>query len=100
LTYLKMLPIDFLKIDGSFTRDLGTEPIQQAMIRAIHGIAEALGVHTVAEFVESEQELALLKKIGIDFAQGYLMEKPRSHPYTSEELLAIKKKFWPTPPPI
>lgn len=95
LTYLKMLPINFLKIDGTFTRDLGTEPIQQAMIRAIHGIGSALGVSTVAEFVENEQELAFLKEIGINYAQGYLMEKPRSKPFTVEELQAIKEKFWP-----
>ncbi len=100
LTYLKMLPIDFLKIDGSFTRDLGTEPIQQAMIQAIHGIASALGVLTVAEFVENEEELSVLKEMGIDYAQGFLMAKPRSKPFTTEELQATQAKFWPESLPL
>ena len=95
LTYLKMLPIDFLKIDGSFTRDLGTVPFQQAMVRAIHGIGEALGVQTVAEFVEDERELVVLKEMGIDYVQGYLMAETRSQPFSIEELEIIQAKFWP-----
>jgi EAL domain-containing protein (putative c-di-GMP-specific phosphodiesterase class I) len=88
LSYLKMLPIDFIKIDGSFTRDLVHEPFQQALIRAIKGISNALGVQTVAEFVETPEELALLREIGIDHAQGFFLQKPRNQPFTKEEIAA------------
>jgi EAL domain-containing protein (putative c-di-GMP-specific phosphodiesterase class I) len=88
-----MLPIDFIKIDGSFTRDLLNEPFQQALLRAIKEISNALGVHTIAEFVETKDELNYLRDIGIDCAQGYYLEKPRLKPYSPDEISANKPKF-------
>lgn len=88
LSYLKMLPIDFIKIDGSFVSNLTTEPFQQALVRAIQGIADALQVDTIAEQVERREELDLLKEIGVRHAQGYLFAQPRKEPFTAAEIQA------------
>lgn len=86
LTYLKNLPIDFLKIEGAFVRDLPNQEFNQAALKAIQIIAETLKVGTVAEFVETREEYDLLKKIGISFAQGHYVAVPRHTPYTLSEL--------------
>ena len=69
--YLQALPVDFLKIDGLFIRDIVTNPINHAMVTAINEVGHVMGLKTVAEFVESEAILATVQKIGLDFAQGY-----------------------------
>ena len=74
--YLKHLPIDFLKIDGSFIQDIVKDPIHGAMVEAINRVGHIMGVHTVAEFVEDAQILERLKEIGVDYAQGYHIERP------------------------
>lgn len=74
--YLKQLPIDYLKIDGSFIRDIMADPIHGAMVEAINRVGHIMGIKTVAEFVEDEKALACLKEIGVDYAQGYHIEKP------------------------
>lgn len=76
LAYLRRLPIDYLKIDGSFIKNLSNDPINAAMVRAIQTVARVTGVKTVAESVETASDLRLLKEIGIDLAQGYLIAKP------------------------
>lgn len=86
LTYLKTLPIDFLKIDGAFVRDLPNQPFNQAVLQALKIISEKINVETVAEFVETEDELDLLKEIGITCAQGHFLARPRSKPYELSEL--------------
>lgn len=86
LTYLKSLPIDFLKIEGAFTRDLPNQPFNQAVLRALQVIADTIKVETIAEFVETEGEMALLKEIGIVLAQGHYIAKARETPYTESEL--------------
>lgn len=86
LTYLKTLPIDFLKIDGAFVRDLPNQPFNQAVLQALKIISEKINVETVAEFVETEEELNLLKEIGITCAQGHFLARPRSKPYELSEL--------------
>ena len=86
LTYLKTLPIDFLKIDGAFVRDLPNQPFNQAVLQALKIISEKIDVETVAEFVETEEELNLLKEIGITCAQGHFLARPRSKPYELAEL--------------
>jgi diguanylate cyclase (GGDEF)-like protein/PAS domain S-box-containing protein len=76
-TYLKHLPVDKLKIDGSFVQNLAETPVDQAMVQSMNQVAHALGKQTIAEYVESAETLALLKDYGVDFAQGNFIGKPR-----------------------
>jgi len=76
LAYLKQLPVDYLKIDGAFVRDMATDSIDCAMVRSINEIGHVMGKQTVAEFVENAATLELLKDIGVDFAQGYAISRP------------------------
>jgi diguanylate cyclase (GGDEF)-like protein len=75
-SYLRNLPIDFLKIDGAFIRNLNSDPIDFAMVETIHRIGGIMGVHTIAESVENESVLAALALIGVDFAQGFHIRRP------------------------
>ncbi|WP_454255810.1 EAL domain-containing protein [Pseudomonas sp. Marseille-Q8238] len=75
--YLKHLPVDFLKIDGSFVRDMLADPIDRAMVEVINHIGHVMGKRTIAEFAESDAIIALLREIGIDYAQGYALDKPQ-----------------------
>ncbi len=74
--YLKNLPVDYLKIDGSFVRDVAIDPIDRAMVKSINEIAQVMGKKTIAEFVEDEDILEVLKAIRVDYAQGYYIGKP------------------------
>ena len=74
--YLKHLPLDIIKIDGEFIRGLRTSRTDQVTVRAIVSIARALGKETVAEFVEDEETLNLLRALGVDRAQGYFVGRP------------------------
>jgi EAL domain-containing protein (putative c-di-GMP-specific phosphodiesterase class I) len=74
--YLKDLPVDYVKIDGSFVKDIETNALHRAMVKSMNEVAHAIGKHTVAEFVETEQGLAILREIGVDFVQGYHVGKP------------------------
>jgi EAL domain-containing protein (putative c-di-GMP-specific phosphodiesterase class I) len=76
--YLKNLPVDFLKIDGMFVRDMLDDPIDLAMVRSINEIGHVMGKKTIAEFVENEEILECLIKLGVDYAQGYHTGKPRA----------------------
>jgi len=76
-TYLKKLPIDFLKIDGVFVRDIASDPIDRAMVRSINELGQLLGKETIAEYVETMQIANELKKMGVDYAQGYAYSQPR-----------------------
>jgi diguanylate cyclase (GGDEF)-like protein/PAS domain S-box-containing protein len=75
--YLKHLPVDFLKIDGGFVKEMMTDRIDHAMVESINHIGHVMGIQTIAEFVENDEILAALRKIGVDFAQGYRIEKPQ-----------------------
>ncbi len=75
--YLKNLPVDFLKIDGSFIKDVERDPIDLAMVQAINAIGHVMGLKTIAEFVENEAILQRLVDIGLDYAQGYHLGAPR-----------------------
>lgn len=74
--YLKNLPVDYLKIDGSLVRNIATDTADFTIVEAINRIGRVLGLQTIAEFVESEACLAPLREIGIDFAQGYAIHRP------------------------
>jgi EAL domain-containing protein (putative c-di-GMP-specific phosphodiesterase class I) len=74
--YLKSLPVDFLKIDGQFVRDLITDPLDEAAVRCFADVAKVVGMQTIAEFVDNPAVLQRLRELGIDFAQGYLLHRP------------------------
>lgn len=75
--YLKSLPVDFLKIDGSFIRDIAVNPVHRAMVEAIHKVGQVIGVKTIAEFVEDTATLDVVNNIGINFAQGHAVGRER-----------------------
>ncbi|MCU0565888.1 MAG: EAL domain-containing protein [Oculatellaceae cyanobacterium Prado106] len=75
--YLKNLPVDYLKIDGSFVKDILKDPTHLAMVEAINQVGHVMGLQTIAEFVEDQGILEQLRAIGVDFAQGYGIAKPR-----------------------
>lgn len=75
-SYLKQLPVNKLKIDGTFVRDIAKDPIDLAMTRSINDIGHVMGMQTIAEFVEGPEILQLLKEIGVDYVQGYYIAKP------------------------
>jgi diguanylate cyclase (GGDEF)-like protein len=76
-SYLKKIPVDYLKMDGCFTRDILTDPLAFAMMRSINEIGHAMGLETIAEFVENQAILDKLKELGLDYAQGYAIGKPQ-----------------------
>ena len=75
-TYLKHLPVQFIKIDIDFIRELTENPADRRIVRSIVGIAKGFGIKTIAEGVEDEATLKLLIEYGIDFAQGYHIDRP------------------------
>ena len=74
--YLKNLPVDFIKIDGSFVRDISHNAVDSAMVTAIHRVGHVLGLRTIAECVESEATMERLREIGLDFVQGFYLSEP------------------------
>jgi diguanylate cyclase (GGDEF)-like protein len=74
--YLRNLPVDYLKIDGSFVRNLQSDGINRAMTETIHRIGHIMGIKTVAEYVEDDEIIAALRGIGVDYAQGYGVCRP------------------------
>ena len=75
-TYLKKLPVDFLKIDGAFVRDIMSDPVDYAMVRSINELGQLLGKETIAELVETLDVADELRRIGINYVQGYAYGKP------------------------
>jgi EAL domain-containing protein (putative c-di-GMP-specific phosphodiesterase class I) len=89
-SYLKHLPVDYLKIDGGFIKDMINDPIDRAMVEAINNIGHVMKIETIAEFVENDSTLEALRGIGVDFAQGYGIERPRpEQPDKAEFELAL-----------
>jgi diguanylate cyclase (GGDEF)-like protein/PAS domain S-box-containing protein len=78
--YLKHLPVDYIKIDGAFVRDLETEPLDRVIVNAIVQIGRDLKRKTIAEFVENEAVLRHIREIGVDYAQGYGIHRPEPLP--------------------
>ena len=77
-SYLKEIPVDYLKIDGSFVRDMVHNPMNHAIVRAINEIGHVAGLRTIAEYVEDSSILEALRDIGVDLAQGYGVSKPQA----------------------
>ena len=75
-SYLKNMPVDNLKIDGIFIRDITSDTINKAFVESIHNIGKMMGIKTTAEYVENKETLECVKSIGIDYAQGYHIAKP------------------------
>ncbi|MSO42115.1 MAG: EAL domain-containing protein [Solirubrobacterales bacterium] len=75
--YLKHFPIDFLKIDGDFIQDLPDSSVDQLVVKSMVEIASGLGVRTIAEFANSPRTVELLRELGVDYAQGYAIGRPR-----------------------
>ncbi|MCC3446424.1 MAG: EAL domain-containing protein [Microcoleus sp. PH2017_40_RAT_O_B] len=88
--YLKNLPVDYIKIDGNFIKNLAENPIDIVMVEAITKIAHAMGIKTIAEYVESQAVMDKLKELGVDYGQGYYLGKPQTFTFGSpivEEVL-------------
>jgi EAL domain-containing protein (putative c-di-GMP-specific phosphodiesterase class I) len=75
--YLKNLPVDLIKIDGQFIKEIANNPIDRQMVKAIHQVGQSMNILSVAEFVEDQETIDELLKIGIDYAQGYFIGKPQ-----------------------
>ena len=94
LGYIQQLSFDYIKIDGSFIRNLVKNPVDQKMVRLIAEIGREAGMKTVAEYVQSGPAFSLLAELGVDFAQGYYVGKPVAvpRPRTLPVALASKRR--------
>lgn len=88
--YLKYLPVDYLKIDGCFIKDIVNDPIAAAMVEAINQIGHVMGIQTIAEFVSNETILNKVKAIGVDYAQGYEIASPQPILAVPQPILGCK----------
>jgi EAL domain-containing protein (putative c-di-GMP-specific phosphodiesterase class I) len=75
-SYLKSLDVDYLKIDGSFIKDIATSPTDMVMVNSMNEIAHSLEMETIGEYVENMTIHTILKEIGVDYAQGWGVQKP------------------------
>jgi len=89
-SYLKKLPIDYLKIDGQFVREIVEDPVSNAMVSAINQMSHALGLETIAEFVENTAIKTQLAGIGVDYGQGYGIERPMPLANRLEQLVKVR----------
>jgi len=74
--YLKNLPVDFLKIDGEFVKDITSNPVNYAMVKSINEIGKVMGKKTIAEYVEDQETVELLRALDVDYIQGYFYSRP------------------------
>ena len=74
--YLRKLPVDYVKIDGVFVKDMLSDDFNRSIVESIHQISRASGKRTVAEFVEHPEIATALADIGVDYLQGYALDKP------------------------
>ncbi len=83
-SYLTSLPVDYLKIDGTFVMDIDKDPMHYAMVKSINEVGQVMGISTIAEFAVSESVIQKLKEVGVDYAQGYAIARPA--PLTSIQI--------------
>ena len=88
--YLKHLPVDFLKIDGTFVKDIVRDPVNLAIVKATNEIGHALGIKTIAEYVEDVETLQALRELGVDYGQGFGIARPK--PLETFEILGHPAK--------
>jgi Amt family ammonium transporter len=75
-SYLQNLPVDYIKIDGNFVRNIASNHVHQCMVDAIHRVGKAMGIRMIAEHVESRETLELLEEIGVEYVQGFHIGAP------------------------
>lgn len=75
-SYLKHLPVNFLKMDGAYVKDITSNKVDLAMAQAIQSVAQSMEIQTIAEYVEDEATLDCLKDMGVAFAQGFYLNRP------------------------
>jgi EAL domain-containing protein (putative c-di-GMP-specific phosphodiesterase class I) len=92
-SFLKNLNVDYIKLDGSFVRDIHKDPINNSMVNAINSVAQVMGKVIIAEFVENEEVSVLLKEMGIGYGQGYYYHRPE--PLTSNTLHSFAELYNP-----
>lgn len=90
-SYLKQLPVHYLKIDGSFIQNMVHDTVDRTLVNSIYRTAEELNIETIAEFIENEETYQLLKKMGLKFGQGYYFDKP--HPFKPALLRAFPPRL-------
>ena len=100
LNYLKRLPVDVLKIDRAFIQEIETDPSDSAIVAGIIALAETLNMETVAEGVENEGQRSILKNLGCNSFQGYLVAKPQPAETFEQEFLIASKTHRKKPSPV
>ena len=75
-SYLKKMPLSYVKLDGSYIRDLTENPDNQIFVESLSNMVEAFGMKTIAEFVEDQPTLSMLEELGVSYAQGYHIGRP------------------------
>jgi len=89
--YLKGLPVDFIKIDGAFVRDMVNDQVSHAMVEMINHIGHVMGIQTIAEYVENEEILRALRKLGVDYVQGFGIHRPEPLEHLEMKPRSVKK---------
>ncbi len=94
--YLKTFPVDYVKIDGQFISNLVIDETDQMLVRSMHQIANKMGKKTIAEFVENAETISLLRKIGVNYGQGYIFGKPseqllKNNVFQIDEIMDVRK---------
>ena len=77
-SYLKALPVNYIKIDGGFIKNMLNDPMDSAIVHVIHEIGDVAGIKTIAEFVEESAVMDKLCEMGVDYAQGYYIDQPQA----------------------
>ncbi len=95
--YLKKLPVDYLKIDGEFIKDILTDPVDRAIVSAINNIGHEMGLQTVAEYAENSDIIETLREIGVDHVQGYGIDRPALWYSNNKQSRLKKTKQAPAP---